>query len=652
MVYHVSKQGNDRNRGTEDAPFLTIQRAADAAQAGDRVVVHEGEYREWVKPGNGGLSEDCRITYEAASGEHVVIKGSERITGWERLEGSVWKVRLPDSMFGGYNPYTREIAGDWLVAPQEPKAHTGEVYLNGKSFYEAFSLEEVLHPVKRTASAYETWGGREERILEPEQTLYQWFCEKEEGDTIIYANFQGADPNEELAEINVRRSCFYPEVTGLNYITVRGFELAQAATPWAPPTDDQPGLIGPNWSKGWIIENNIIHDAKCSAVSIGKEISTGNGAHSRWHKKPGYQYQMEAVFRGRQAGWGKERIGSHIIRSNRIYDCGQNGIVGHMGCVFSQIYGNEIYNIAVKHEFYGHEIAGIKLHAAIDVQIHDNYIHHCTLGTWLDWQAQGVRVSRNVYDNNNRDFFVEVSHGPYLVDNNIFTSPYCFDNAAQGGAYVHNLCCGFHNHYPVLNRSTPYHMPHSTQVLGTAPVYGGDDRWYQNLFIGGGEEGRSYGTAGYDGSPVSMEEYVERFLALGHGDVEQYERIKQPAFVDGNVYLKGAKTFEREENRYMEDWTPGIELTERDGEVILEIDLPEAMFDVRTEAVTSEKLGMTRISEARFETPEGDGLTIDCDLTGTHRGKKPVPGPLEGLHAGKNRVVVWRRESRHPAGNE
>lgn len=676
-IYHVAKQGSDRNPGTAESPFLTIQQAAETAEAGDRIVVHEGEYREWVRPRNGGLGDGCRIVYEAAEGEHVVIKGSERITGWERQEGNVWKVCLPNSMFGEYNPYTKEILGDWLVAPREKPVHTGEVYLNGKAFYEAFSREELLHPVKRSVSVYETWGGREEAVLEPDQTIYQWYCRTEGENTLIFANFQGADPNRELTEINVRRSCFCPETAGINYITVRGFEMAQAATPWAPPTDDQPGLIGPFWSRGWIIENNIIHDAKCSAVSLGKEISTGNGAHSRWHRKPGYQYQMEAVFRGLQIGWGKERIGSHIVRNNRIYDCGQNGIVGHMGCIFSEIQGNEIYRIGVKHEFYGHEIGGIKLHAAVDVQIHENYIHDCTLGTWLDWQAQGVRVSRNVYHGNNRDFFVEVSHGPYLVDNNIFTSPYCFDNAAQGGAYVHNLCCGFHNHYPVLNRSTPYHLPHSTQVLGTAPVYGGDDRWYQNLFTGGREEGRIYGTAGYDGSPVSLEEYIGRFLALGHGDVEQYERVKQPAYVEGNVYLVGAKAFDREENCWVQDrekpadpkeaavataektacgetvsresetgTDPGVKLTEEKGVIYLEITLPEEMFGgngPKTEIVTSRKLGMTRISESCFETPEGTELVLNRDLAGNLRGENPLPGPLEGLRPGRNRAAVWKR---------
>src|SRR4029450_4321589 len=121
-------------------------------------------------------------------------------------------------------------------------------------------------------------------------------------------------------------------------------------------------------------------------------------------------------------GGEKEPPGPHVIPRNTIRDCGQNGIVGHLGCVFSTIEDNHIYNIAIKREFYGYEIAGIKLHAAIDVTIRHNRIHDCTLGTWLDWQTQGTRVSRNLYYANNRDLFVEVSHGPFLVDHNIFSS--------------------------------------------------------------------------------------------------------------------------------------------------------------------------------------------------------------------------------------
>ena len=282
----------------------------------------------------------------------------------------------------------------------------------------------------------------------------------------------------------MRRSVFYPTEHHVDFITVRGFELAQAASPWAPPTADQPGLIGPNWAKGWIIEDNRIHDAKCSAISIGKEGSTGHNDATVRRDKPGYQYQLESVFAARQIGWDREHVGSHIIRGNTIYDCGQAGIVGHLGCAFSTIEDNHIYNIALKREFYGYEIAGIKLHAAIDVTIRHNRIHDCSLGTWLDWQAQGTRVSRNLFYDNRRDLFVEVSHGPYLVEHNVFASPASLELFSQGGAFVNNLVCGTVSLEPVLDRPTPFHVPHSTQVAGYAAIYGGDDRHVGNLYLG------------------------------------------------------------------------------------------------------------------------------------------------------------------------
>ncbi|WOC32940.1 MULTISPECIES: right-handed parallel beta-helix repeat-containing protein [Caproicibacterium] len=642
--YHVAKNGSDFSDGTQAHPFLTISKAAALAMPGDCVIVHAGVYREWVKPEHSGRSDAERIVYTAAPGEKVVIKGSEQIKSWQPVEGDVWKAVLPNSFFGSYNPYKETLGGDWFIYPADHALHPGDVYLNGKSFYEASSLEEVKHPQIRTEGYNPPWTKHPEKLPHPEDTVFQWYTESDEESTTIYANFQGKNPNEELTEINVRRSCFYPERIGRNYITVRGFEMAQAACPWTPPTADQPGLLGTHWSKGWIIEQNVIHDAKCSGISIGKEASTGHNLCTRTHRKPGYQYQMEAVFRARQTGWSKETIGSHIIRNNEIYDCGQNGIVGHMGCVFSKIYHNHIHDIAVKHEFFGYEIAGIKLHVAIDVQIFHNNIHNCTLGTWLDWQAQGTRVSKNLYYQNDRDLMVEVSHGPYLVDNNIFASAYNFDNLSQGGAYVHNLCCGTMRREDVLDRSTPYHFPHSTEVAGTTVVYGGDDRLYQNIFLGSAKtytEQSIHGTEGYNGHLTSLETYIEKVMSLGNGDLEQFQLVKQPVYINGNAYLNGAKAFREEADNFVGKNDPAVRIVQDGDETYLEFQAEQGLLELPTRIYGTANLGSPRITEEPYENPDGTPIVLDTDYFGHPRKSAPIAGPIENLRAGANHICVW-----------
>jgi hypothetical protein len=653
-VLHVATTGSDEADGSDARPFRTIGRAAALARAGDRVVVHEGEYREWVRPARGGLSDARRITYEAAEGEHVVVKGSERVTGWERTDGSVWRVEVPNDLFGSFNPFAEEVIGDWVVRPIEAgsRKHLGDVYLNGRSFYEAGSLDEVASPPRRE-EIVDDWTTRTVPVRDPDQTAYVWYAEVTPGTTTIWANFHDADPNTELVEINVRRSVFYPTEHHVDYITVRGFELCQAATPWAPPTADQPGLIGPNWAKGWVIEDNVIHDAKCVAVSLGKEASTGDNNYTRRGDKPGYQYQLESVFSARQIGWDKEHIGSHVVRRNTIYDCGQCAIAGHLGCVFSTIEDNHIHDIAVKREFYGHEIAGIKLHAAIDVEITHNRIHDCSLGIWLDWQTQGTRVARNVLYGNSRDLFVEVSHGPYVVDHNILASPVSIESFSQGGAYVGNLVCGTVGLIRVMDRATPYHRPHSTQVAGYAFIYGADDRWIGNVFAGG-DVGAAYGadaphrdrawlgTSGYDGHPSTFDEYLALIDAQPPGDHNRFPDVPQPVYIRQNAYAGAAEPYAAEDAPLRLD--SATFTVREDGEAVwLEADLPASFDGLQLAVVTGTDLPRVRFVDADFEERDGSTVTIGRDLLGERMDRDGThsAGPIGALSAGTSRTRVW-----------
>ncbi|HLS04113.1 MAG TPA: right-handed parallel beta-helix repeat-containing protein, partial [Actinomycetales bacterium] len=561
---------------------------------------------------------------------------------------------VPNSFFGDFNPFAHEIEGDWLL-PLEGEApkHLGDVYLNGRSFYEAGSVDEVRAPKERETTT-DRWTQTSVNLPDPVWTKYVWHAQVGEKSTTIWANFHGADPNTELVEINVRRSVFFPIDTHVNFITVRGFEMAHAATPWSPPTADQPGLVGPNWAKGWIIEDNIIHDAKCSAVSLGKEKSTGHNFSTLRGDKPGYQYQLESVFKALEIGWNREHIGSHIVRRNHIYNCGQNAIVGHLGAAFSIIEDNHIHDVANKREFFGHEIGGIKLHAPIDVQISHNRIHNCTLGVWLDWQTQGTRVTRNLFYANTRDIFVEVTHGPYLVDHNVFASPVSLEIFAQGGAYVNNLVFGVVRLEQVLDRSTPYHRPQSTKVAGVGVVFGGDDRFIGNVFLGGDKndafasdmqayKNSDYGTAGYNGCPATFAEYLEQVGPPSQGDHDRFTKVRQTVYIHDNCYANNAKPYENEDRALNLNESAEVSVIDEGESVYLEADIPAAFDSLKVGLITGADLVPVRVAGVDFEAPDGSPVRADVDLVGNSKtaANQYAAGPIANLASGKSRIQIW-----------
>jgi hypothetical protein len=80
---------------------------------GERVIVEQGIYRERVAPARGGDGPEAIITYEAAAGQKVVIRGSEQFTGrWtpsvapdgENVKG-LWTAEIPKSVTEGVNPF-------------------------------------------------------------------------------------------------------------------------------------------------------------------------------------------------------------------------------------------------------------------------------------------------------------------------------------------------------------------------------------------------------------------------------------------------------------------------------------------------------------------------------------------------------------------
>lgn len=663
MQYYVSTDVERTGNGTKEQPFATIQEAAQVAKAGDEVIVAPGIYREAVSPRFAG-KEDARIVYRSMEKGKAVITGAEPVTAWEKVEGNVWKCVVPNALFGSYNPFTTLVSGDWFIASFI--AHTGEVYLNDKAMYEVTSLEQVKQPVASKSS----W--------EPDFSVYTWFAEQdEEADaTLIYANFHEFDPRKENVEINVRRNCFYPEEEGIGYITLSGFSVTKAATQWAPPTAYQEGMIGPHWSKGWIIEDCEVSHSKCSGISLGKYLQPQNdNKWLKWKYKDGTQTERDCICQAQREGWSKERIGSHVIRRCNIHDCGQTGIVGHLGGVFSVIEDNHIHHINNRQNLAGAEIGGIKMHAAIDVTVRRNHFHHCTRGLWLDWQAQGTRVSCNLFHDNTlpfphllseegmtgigEDIFIEVSHGPTLIDHNLLLSKRSLKLPTQGVAVVHNLiggaltCVGrgVDNGAKTLisPRYTPYHLPHRTEIAGFMTILHGDMRFYNNVFIQpqmepffkqveerSTSEWDDFNTVGgtkpYDGYRTEEEwkQEFEGYCGMGSEPSDRYY-ISLPVWTSGNYYFNGAKPCDKEKD-FIEDkeHTIVLELKEEDGKTVLHTNLGQYISSGNQKMITTEVLGIAFEPEQRFENPDGTDIIFDEDYFGTKK-TDVLPGPFANI---------------------
>ncbi len=119
--FYVSSGGDDAAAGTAEAPFRTLQRAAEAMQPGDVCLVAPGTYRETVTPPTSGTA-DAPIVFRAAPGERApVVSGLEVLSGdWAIHEGAIYKLEnVPHDLGRGYNQIF--VDGEPLTLARFPK---------------------------------------------------------------------------------------------------------------------------------------------------------------------------------------------------------------------------------------------------------------------------------------------------------------------------------------------------------------------------------------------------------------------------------------------------------------------------------------------------------------------------------------------------
>lgn len=423
-------KASDDNPGSAEAPFLTINHAAQVVEPGQRVVIKSGEYRELIVPRLGGQGPDKMISYEAAPGSRVVIKGSRVVpTTWRpsrnpgQFSEKLWMTTLPESLFDRDNPFALENASadDIAIMPWATQwagrvpytLKRGLVFQNGQRLSQLAIYEDLV----RLPGSY-------------------WVAS--DGLTLHIHPFEEQNPNEAMMEVTTQQHLLKPDVTDLGYIRIKGLTFMHAGNGF-PRTGV--GAIFTMGGHHWIIEDSSVSHVG----SVGIEIGT-RSLESR-----------DRLASRDDAERAKRSPGYVIVRNNDLSDCGTGGIQG-LEVRRALVENNRVsYSGWQDVERYW-ETAGIKLLVNEKTLVRRNVIAHFQAGSaiWLDWNNRNCRITQNLaYDIwmcCNGALFVEASHTPNMIDNNVLfdirgTAIYAGDT--DNLVIAHNLvasCTGFGVH--------------------------------------------------------------------------------------------------------------------------------------------------------------------------------------------------------------
>jgi len=406
-TYYVdnnSSAADDNGPGTSAQPFKTINKAAQVLQPGERVVIASGTYRECVHPARGGTSPSQMISYEAAPGAKVFVKGSEILKGgWEKQTLSMrrfgpaagqapapapvttWTHVLTGTMFpDAYQPFAlASVAANWeWLDPRTVDMgpyfrRRGLVFVDGKPLEPVEQLNELASPHLQPAPVFTTppvsRGGLPPRrrpgplMQEVGGSPDARFFVENSGEAIHIRLPEGA-PDDHLIEVTTREHAFAPTQGGLGFIRIKGISFQHAGNAYPFP---QHGLVSTGGGNHWIIEGNDIEWANGPGLVIG---SDGTG------------------------GFGRQSGVSQIVRGNTIRYCGVEGI-GGMGTVDSVVEDNLIEWCGWADAERGWEAAGAKFHFGRNLLFRRNVVRHIrhANGIWLDSGDSNCRITGNVF---------------------------------------------------------------------------------------------------------------------------------------------------------------------------------------------------------------------------------------------------------------
>ena len=407
-TYYVdnnSAKADDNGPGTSARPFRTINKAAQVLQPGERVVIASGTYRECVRPVRGGTGPSQMISYEAAPGAKVYIKGSEVLKdGWKQEsipvgfrgpggaagqppppQVTTWRYDLTGEMFpDAYNPFALpSIMGQWewldtKVVDLGPYfRRRGLAFVDGKPLEPMEQLRELATPklppfpdftvpaTPQNGLPARRRGGPIMQEVGGSPDARFWVADS---GTAIHVRLASGTPADHLIEVTTRQHTFIPAQPGTGFIRLKGITFSHAGNAYPFP---QYGMVSFAGGDHWILEDNTFEWANGVGVDIGSDGDSGFI---------------------RTAGT------SQILRRNNFRYCGVEGI-GGMGTTNTLIEDNLIEWCGWADAERGWEAAGAKFHRAHNMLFRRNVIRHIRHGNavWFDSGDANCRLTSNIF---------------------------------------------------------------------------------------------------------------------------------------------------------------------------------------------------------------------------------------------------------------